>query len=123
MRPADMARAIFLTLIFLTLASTRPAPSRWEWYPVNTNLASGFQFHFQNPPDGRAKITISGTRDREPFTVTKTIGTNAERSEDHCFFTFDIRNLDKLKLTSIRMEMAGRVQTVDDPRAGTEYRF
>ena len=119
MRPADAFRALSLTSCFSLLAF---AQSRWNWFPVNTNETSGFKFYFENPPAPEATITISGARAGVPFTVTKTIGTDNIHG-DYGFFAFDIVNLDRLEVKSIRIVMGDLRQTITNPRTGVYYVF
>jgi hypothetical protein len=119
MRPTDIVRA-FIVFTCVSLAS---APTQWKYYPVNSNQASGFQFYFEAPVDPKAQITITGKRGEESFSAKDTIETDCEHSDGHCFFKFDIRSLDTLQLSTMTMEMSGKRQVVDKPRAGQQYIF
>jgi hypothetical protein len=78
-------------------------------------------FHFENPPEKTATITVTGKRGDKPFKVTATIDTDVVHGDT--FFKFDTGNLKEFTVERIRTQMGDLVQTVENPETGTYYVF
>lgn len=105
----------------LCAAFAQSTPTRWSYFPMNSNKASGLQFYFDGRVGSTATVTVEADRDGKPISITKEISTDA--SDGGSFLPIDIGNLDKFHVRRIQIDTGKRESKVDDPRAGKYYEF